>query len=197
MGNSHRRRQTYNVPGLAHELTFSCYHKYPFLGADRTCLWLVEAIEEARVVWELDVWAYVFMPDHVHLIVRPRREEYRISAILKAIKEPVSRRATSFLVGRSPEWLDRITRRRGHRVERHFWQPGGGCDRNVTEPRTLMAMIAYIHLNPVRRGLADRARDFRWSSAAWYEDAGPCDLKPDPIPPEWSDGASDHTSGPS
>ena len=39
-----------------------------------------------------------------------------------------------------------------------FWQSGGGFDRNVNEPRALMAMIDYIHLNPVRRGLVARRR---------------------------------------
>ena len=88
----------------------------------------------------------------------------------------------------APEWLPRITVRRGRRVERHFWQPGGGCDRNITEPSTLRAMIDYIHLNPVRRGLVTRARDWRWSSAAWFEGLESNDLIPDPIPPEWTLG---------
>ena len=31
-----------------------------------------------------------------------------------------------------------------------------------------MAAIDYIHLNPVRRGLAKRAVDWKWSSARFY-----------------------------
>ena len=85
----------------------------------------------------------------------------------------------------APEWLPRITRRRGQRVERLFWQSGGGFDRNVTEPRTLMAMIDDIHLNPVRRGLVERTSDWHWSSAGWYEGKATCPLVPDQIPPEW------------
>ena len=42
------RRHTFNVPGDAHELTFSCYHRSKFLNAERTCLWLAEAINEVR-----------------------------------------------------------------------------------------------------------------------------------------------------
>jgi len=91
-----------------------------------------------------------------------------------------------YLAEHSPEWLERMTRQRGGRSERHFWQPGGGCDRNIDEPRTLWRMIDYIHLNPVRRRLVDCVADWRWSSAAWFQGEGTNSLDPDPIPPEWA-----------
>jgi hypothetical protein len=34
----------------------------------------------------------------------------------------------------------------------------------------VLAAIDYIHLNPVRRGLCERAIDWRWSSARYYAD---------------------------
>jgi putative transposase len=49
-----------------------------------------------------------------------------------------------------------------------FWQRGGGYDRNITEPETVWAEIAYIHSNPVRRGLCERPEEWYWSSAADY-----------------------------
>jgi putative transposase len=186
MENDHRHRRSYNDPGHAHELTFSCYQKFGFLKAERTCLWLAESIEAMRIEQDVALWAYVFMPDHVHVILRPRRPAYEVASILKAIKEPVGRRATSYLSKHAPEWLPRITQRRGRRIERHFWQPGGGFDRNIVESGTLMAMIDYIHLNPVRRGLVERTWDWCWSSAAWFEGFDHNGLIPDPIPPEWT-----------
>jgi putative transposase len=185
MGTSKRR--SYHEPGHAHELTFSCYHGFKFLSADRTCQWLAEAIEGMRATLDVALWAYVFMPEHVHLVVYPRGPRYEISEILKRIKEPVGRRAIGFLKDPAPGWLDRVTQRRGRRTERLFWQSGGGYDRNITEPRALNAMIASIHQNPVRRGLVARARDWHWSSAAWFEGLGSSGLVPDPIPPEWAD----------
>jgi len=41
-----QRPRAYNDPGHAHELTFSCYRKHPFL-TDRTSLWLSDAIRRA------------------------------------------------------------------------------------------------------------------------------------------------------
>jgi putative transposase len=166
-------------------LTFTCYRRYRFLSSPRTCTWLAQAIEEARSALDFALWAYVFMPEHVHMILWPLRRDYAISEILKAIKRPVGQLAIAYLREHASEWLPRIERRRGHRVEHLFWQSGGGFDRNIVEPSTMLAMIEYLHQNPVRRGLVQRASDWTWSSAGWYAEQVPNGLRPDPIPPEW------------
>ncbi len=133
------------------------------------------------------LWAFVFMPEHVHLIIiRPRSTAHEISAILQSIKQPVGQRAVAYLETNAPQWLPRITRRRGGTQERLFWQSGGGYDRNILEPRTLEAMIDALHQSPVRRGLVQDAADWRWSCVGCYEGSPLVDLIPDPIPPEWA-----------
>ena len=72
-------RQAINTPGHAHELTFSCYQRFAFLKAKRTCQWLADAIRSALVKHSFDLWAFVFMPEYVHLIVRPRQPDYAMS----------------------------------------------------------------------------------------------------------------------
>ena len=69
--SQYRHRQNFNDPGDAHELTFSCYRGYQFMRAERTCQWMATSIDIARVSLETDLWAFVFMPEHVHLIVHP------------------------------------------------------------------------------------------------------------------------------
>ncbi len=188
---SHDRRQhrrNYNEPRHAHELTFSCYQGYQFLKAERTCEWLAKAIDEARDEWNFDLWAYIFMPEHAHLIVHPRDSEYDIANIRKASKAPVGSKAIKFIKGEAPHWLPRVTRRRGQKTERLFWQSGGGHDRNVIEPETLMKMIDYIHMNSVRRGLVEKPEQWKWSSAAWYLGTGEPPIILDAIPYEWLGG---------
>ena len=141
MAQQRQHRRNYNEPGHAHELTFCCYRGFTFLNAERTCKWLAEAIEAARVDLNFDLWAYVFMPEHVHLIGRPRQAEY-------------------------------------------------GFDRNVITPATLLNMIDYIHMNPVRRGLVENPEQWKWSSAVWYLGAGEVPIRVDPIPAEWLDDSS-------
>jgi len=48
----------------------------------------------------------------------------------------------------------------------------------------LLRMVDYLHDNPVRRGLVERAADWKWSSAAWFE-GGRAPLALDPIPWDW------------
>ncbi len=180
------RRRAFNDAGHAHELTFSCYKGFPFLSRDRTCTWLAEAIQTARNDLGFSLFAYVFMPEHVHLIVHPQEAEYSISSILKAIKNPVGRKAVAFLRRESPEWLDRIAEPRERRTEYHFWQVGGGFDRNIVEPATLQKMLDYIHLNPVKRRLVKLPEQWKWSSAGWFAGQQPNSLQPDPIPSEWT-----------
>jgi putative transposase len=131
------------------------------------------------------LWAYVFMPDHAHLMIYPQQASHDMRPILKAIKEPVGRKAVAFLRQEQSPWLHKIAVQRRHKVTYHFWQRGGGYDRNVTEAEALAAMIDYIHNNPVRAGLVATAADWRWSSAAWFEGKEPNTLRPDSIPVEW------------
>jgi len=106
------------------------------------------------------------MPDHAHLVLLPTDDKYPISRILKSIQAPVGRQAIEFMTINAPEWLPRVTRTRGQTTEFLFWQSGGGYDRNVILPKTLLTMIDSIHANPVRKQLVPRPRDWKWSSAA-------------------------------
>jgi putative transposase len=100
------------------------------------------------------------------------------------VKERVARQAIRWLEQNAPDWLPRITVREGLRTRRRFWQPGGGYDRNIERVDTLERMIDYIHLNPVRRGLVERAIDWPWSSARWYAGIRPAVLEMDAtLPP--------------
>ncbi len=49
-----------------------------------------------------------------------------------------------------------------------FWQEGPGFDRNLFTPDAIAASIAYIHHNPVARGLCQKAIDWNWSSARYF-----------------------------
>jgi len=180
-----RHRKNLNIPGHAHELTFSCYGRYRLLASEDICRELGASIQRARAELSFDLWAYVFMPEHVHLIVHPQKSNYDMADIRKAIKSPVGRYAIEHFAQHAPCRLPKLTRRRGRRTERLFWQSGGGYDRNITEPKTLLKMIDYIHMNPVRRGLVDHAINWKWSSAAHFHELGSSPVVLDRIPLEW------------
>ena len=102
----HRKtRKVISAPGEAHELTFSCFRRRKFLSRDRTREYFVSAVQQARRTHCFHLWAYVLMPEHVHMIVLPLEEQYDMSAIQKSIKQSVSRKALEFLRRENPKGL--------------------------------------------------------------------------------------------
>jgi putative transposase len=172
-------RKRVDEPGQARELTFSCYKRFKFLDYDRTRQWLIDDLSEARKTFPFDLWAYVIMPEHVHLLIYPRESNVKASIVVGKIKEQVARKAIQYLRENAPGWLDRISVQEGDRLRYRFWQPGGGYDRNVVELSTVQKMIEYIHMNPVRRGLVERPEDWPWSSAPWYAGIAPVMIEMD------------------
>ena len=62
-----------------------------------------------------------------------------------------------------------------------FWTPKYHAFEIFTR-RKLEEKLHYLHLNPVRGGLVERATDWKWSSARWYESG-----KPVGVPIRWVD----------
>jgi putative transposase len=182
----HKTCRRYNDPGDAHTLTFSCFQQRPFLSSERTCMWLIDALDSARRRHGFELWAYVIMPDHVHLLIWPRGDNYSISRILAAIKLPVTRRALAYVRKHQPESLHSMRDAQPNGMVAHrFWQRGGGYDRNIVKPAVLHSTIEYIHANPVRRGLVTSPDEWPWSSASFYAGGTLSPLTPDAdsVPP--------------
>lgn len=169
---SHRKRiKHYHDPSHCHELTFSTYRQRPLLTNDSWRNLLSEAIDRAIDRHGYHLTAFVYMPEHVHLLVFPGRGASTIDQLLRAIKRPFSFRIKQLLERESSPLLSKLTIRQRPSIETfRFWQEGPGYDRNLDQPDTVLATIDYIHRNPVRRGLVERAIDWPWSSARWYED---------------------------
>lgn len=172
MTRAKRHRKTvkhFEDPSHARELTFSCYRRMPLLTNDPWREMLARAVDAAmeRHNWRLA--AFVFMPEHVHLLVFPLQRASKIDALLKAIKRPYSFRVKQCLIAHASPLLQRLTIRQRPGIETfRYWQEGPGYDRNLCSPKAVGSSIDYMHENPVRRGLCERAFDWRWSSARWY-----------------------------
>ncbi len=132
-----------------------------------------ESVQTALDKHRFRLLAYVFMPEHVHLLVWPEQATAKVSPLLKAIKQPFSNRIRKWLEEKSSPLLAQLTVREWPgKSSFRFWLEGGGYDRNITEQKTTLAAIDYIHLNPVRRGLVKRPEDWKWSSYRFYQSDG-------------------------
>jgi putative transposase len=137
-----RRQNT----GQLHFITFSCHQRLPFLEPPVPKDTLERVIEKARQSHELTLYAYVLMPEHVHLLT----------------DEPKIRTLASFLrvvKGESSKLLKDSRER--------FWQTRY-YDFNTFTTGKFVEKVQYIHRNPVTRGLVSRPEDYRWSSFNHY-----------------------------
>jgi putative transposase len=153
-----RRQQT----GQLHFITFSCYRRLSFLEAPEPKDTLERVIEKARQSHALTIYAYVLMPEHIHLLTN----------------EPEVRTPSSFLrvlKGESSKLL------KGSREK--FWQTRY-YDFNTFITGKFVEKAQYIHRNPVTRGLVTRPEDYRWSSFHHYASGEPTTIQ---IDSQWID----------
>jgi len=150
------------IPENTRFLTFSCYRRLSLFKSDAIKQAFVDHLDRARSGARFRLVAWVIMPEHVHLLLRPQLPENPMSRVLNRLK----RACALSVVGRWRELeapiLSRITDAQG---KAHFWQRGGGHDRNMRSSRDLFEKMRYIHRNPVTRGLVEKSVDWPWSSA--------------------------------
>ncbi len=164
-----KRCKRFDEPFHAHHLTFSCFQRQPFFLGKQSPRWFLECLDSARQSAGFDLWAYVIMPEHVHLVIWPH-EGVRISNILSCIKRPVTAKVLAWVTTNSPKFLARMTQAHADgTTSRHFWQAGGGYDRNLWSAQEIYEKIKYVHENPVRRKLVQVPWDWSWSSSGTWE----------------------------
>ncbi|MDP8241312.1 MAG: transposase [Candidatus Hatepunaea meridiana] len=150
-----------------HFLTFSCYKRLRLFVNDNLCHLFAEHLGLARTRRKFKLYAFVIMPDHVHLLLQPAIDD-SINKVLLSLKKSFSYEALRFISNDYPELFNRLKlSQAGHEIRR-FWQAGGGYDRNIYNTETLRKAIDYIHLNPVRIGLVKNLIDWRWASTRFW-----------------------------
>ena len=152
-----------------HELTFSCYQRIPLLTNDTWRKKLARCIDAAGEETSFELVGFVFMPEHVHLLVYPKIPNPSIGFYLARLKQPFSKQIKAVLTKQRSHLLSRLTvRERPGKTCFRFWQEGAGYDRNLYSSDAIAASLEYLHNNPVRRELCQTAVDWKWSSARYY-----------------------------
>jgi putative transposase len=136
-----KRHQT---KGHDHFITFSCHNREPYLNSPSSKDVFLDSLEGTRERYKFEVFGYVVMPEHVHLLVS-EPVETSLSMTLMALKLSVSKRLTP-----KPFWLTRY------------------YDFNVFTHNKRVEKLKYMHRNPVTRGLVTKPEDWQWSSFRHY-----------------------------
>lgn len=158
---SHEDERTY-----VHYLTFSCNNCLPLFEDQSLCRLLVEHLNAERNKLGFEVYAYVIMPNHVHLLIWS--PSVPTSRVLQGIKGGFSRIAMMRIRERQPDLLPDLTIHRCTRSSSSFWLPGGGFDRPIRGQRAIRMRISYIHNNPVRARLVRYPSVWKWSSERFW-----------------------------
>jgi putative transposase len=172
-----KKLKRYNLPYHARELTFSCYKRYHYFDDSIACMIFLDLLYNARIKYNFELWAYVIMLNHVHLIIYPVHEGHIVPKALHTIKGKTGREYKNHLIFQTPEIFDYFCIEKRGKKKFQFWQPGGGYDRNLWSAKAIHSAIEYIENNPVRAGLVSSSEEWRWSSA-WAR-KHQCGLIPD------------------
>ncbi|MCR9074656.1 MAG: transposase [bacterium] len=154
----------YNNPNHARFVTFSTFRQTDLFDSDAIRTEFVEQLRCARTKHDILLYAWVVMPNHVHLLVRESGSGV-LEPFLRSLKTGFAKRMLAKWRRESPLLIEELTSPKG---QVRFWQRGGGYDRNVFSEAEIREKIDYIQMNPVRAGLVVRPRDWAWSSARFW-----------------------------
>ena len=132
------------IPGIPHHVTQRGNGRAPTFFEDDDYRFYLERLGEHCRAAGVGVWAWVLMPNHVHLILAPADEDGPRRALARVHRAHAGR--IHARLGRSG----------------HFWQGRFGCV--AMDEAHLLAALRYVALNPVRAGLVERPEDWPWSS---------------------------------
>ena len=119
-----------------HFITFSCFHRLPLLQAPGARETFEVILEQTRARHSARMYAYVLMPEHVHVLVN-EPPQILLAQLLKALKQTTSRKLRG---ARQKLWQERY------------------YDSNVRGEADRSEVIRYIHRNPVVRGWYKRQK---------------------------------------
>jgi putative transposase len=133
------------VPGYPHHVTQRGNRRQSVFFCDEDYLSYVKLMAFWCCKHGVDIWAWCLMPNHVHLIAVPQKEE----SLARALGEAHRR------------YTRRINLRENWRG--HLWQ-----ERFASFPmdeQHLLAAARYIEMNPIAAHLVEHPDEYRWSSA--------------------------------
>ena len=120
----------------------------------------------------LNIFAYVIMSNHVHLLIRAGQNN--LSDVLRDMKTYTSKKMISSIYSEPEsrrEWMLKLfahaasqhQRNENYQVWTHENHP-----EEIFSPSFTFQRINYIHENPVRAGIVEMPEDYLYSSARDY-----------------------------
>jgi len=160
------RRYRRNREGSLFFFTLVTHQRRGILTTESGRSALREAIQTVRKEHPFQIQAIVLLPDHLHAVWELPRNDNDYSTRWRLIKSRFTRRWIQ--LGGESGLVTSSRKRSGEQAvwQRRFYEHTCRDEADVTR------CIEYIHMNPVKHGLAQRASDWPWSSFHRYVRAG-------------------------
>jgi len=148
-----RPRHADSSENFAQHLTWTTLQRVPTFKDPKVAEMCLIAMDKERERLGVEVFGFVLMPDHMHLVVGPSTDAP--GKIVQGMKMCSNWWLQAFgLVEKSP-WA------------RGYW------DRAIRSTEELRTALRYVHGNPVKAGLADSLGDYSFSSYGHYYEGVP------------------------
>jgi putative transposase len=134
------------APGYPHHITQRGNNRATVFFDDEDRLNYLKLLTSYARKHKVQVWAYCLMDNHIHLLAVPGTET--------ALAQGIGLTNQVYT-----QYLNRKLRQSGRIWQNRFFS----CV--VDNEQYLWAVARYIERNPLKAGLAERAEDYRWSSA--------------------------------
>jgi len=136
--------------GYPHHITQRGNYRQTVFAEEGDYVRYVELLAGFAPRYGLEIWAYCLMPNHVHFIGVPGRQE----SLARTFNTVHMLYAQYF--------------NRKQNAIGHLWQ--GRFFSCVLDERHLYAAVRYVEMNPVRAGIAQAPQDYPWCSAKSHMD---------------------------
>jgi len=144
------RPKHFSIPNGLFFLTVHCaFGIKPFIN-EQACKTYLNVISKKSHDLEIRLFAYVLMPDHVHLLLQ-QPEHMTLDKLMNHFNGTSARMINNQL----------------NTIGEKLWQ-GGFHDIFLREPIDFAIKVNYIHNNPVKAGLVTNPDDYIYSSAKYY-----------------------------
>lgn len=126
---------------------------------DRHNRWqiLADSLKYCQEQKGLIIFSYVFMLNHMHMIV----QSDDVSGFIRDFKKYTSKRLRENLKEHEPNVLELFL---DEKMNYRFWKEDNQ-PKMIENDKFFYQKCNYIHDNPVRKGYVDRPENWKWSSA--------------------------------
>ena len=135
---------------------------------------LIESLKFCQKEKGLELYAYVIMTNHIHLICRAK-ENFKLSDILRDFKRHTAKHIIKEIKENEQEsrkkWILEILQKVGKENPKNktyqFWRQDNHPI-ELYKAETIQQKIDYIHNNPIEEGIVQNPEDYLYSSARNY-----------------------------